>query len=235
MKTNWKVSHFLSKSIDYASGPTEYLGLGVKLIEKNSTIDQVDHTFSDENSCSKEDLIRVSNETLDVFWELIRFRGGYWIEVRNHKIEQLAHSAETSASITSLQSNFGTSNIVKAVSFPNETALTTDPRLKVWLRLAVQARPPSLASDAIRNYYMILEDMYGSSMPGGQMEELKFIRHFVSHGFPMTVTKLTKYLEGQFGKPVTHYDPFDSAHIGFLDDKREWARKLAESEIEKRL
>lgn len=166
----------------------------------------------------------------------IRYRGGYRAEIRDQKVSRLLSSA-TATDLTTLKTITGCAAIVKPVRFPDEVTLGGQPRLKVWLRLAVGARPPASAADAIRNYYMIWEDMNPSTQPvaGSPDQELKFIRDFVSHGKPLNGAGVTTFLNREFGKPENHFDPHNQEHQNFLDGRRQWARNLVEAEIDKLL
>jgi hypothetical protein len=83
---------------------------------------------------------------------------------------------------------------------------------------------------------MVWEDMCsGSPAPGSQWDELRFIRNFVSHGGVLGDLNLLAFLNREFGKPVNHYDPHDPEHQAFLEGRRDWARKLVETEIEQHL
>jgi hypothetical protein len=85
---------------------------------------------------------------------------------------------------------------------------------------------------------MVWEDMHGRPGPaavGTAGEELKFIRDFVSHGEELANASLLSFLRRELGKETKRYDPHDSDHQNFLEQRREWARRLVESEIDKHL
>ena len=82
---------------------------------------------------------------------------------------------------------------------------------------------------------MIWEDMYGRPASGSAEEELKFVRDFVSHGEELGSPALLKFLEREFGRPVTQFDPHDSDHARFVRDRRDWAWNLVERELSKYL
>jgi hypothetical protein len=116
-----------------------------------------------------------------------------------------------------------------------EVFTNSDYRLLVWLRLANEARNAASSANAIRNYYMIWEDEHGT--PEGtnaQTEalELKFVRHFVSHGEKLVDSKLLDFLKKQIGKHTEQYDPTDSTHQVLVERYRAIGRTLIESELE---
>jgi hypothetical protein len=82
---------------------------------------------------------------------------------------------------------------------------------------------------------MVWEDMHGRPDVGSAAEELKFIRHFVSHGNELGDDSLLTFLRRELGKETKRYDPHELDHQNFLEQRREWARRLVESEIDKRL
>ncbi len=122
---------------------------------------------------------------------------------------------------------------------PNPTIFTTsNTRLLVWLRLANEARNATIHADAIRNYYMISEDMHGRPQPSAAPTaeiELKFIRDFVSHGEALRNCCLLAFIQQELGRPVDQYDPTDNDQQQFVHRQRQLARELIEGELNRLL
>jgi hypothetical protein len=57
-------------------------------------------------------------------------------------------------------------------------------RLGTWLPLANVARDETPPADALRDYFLILEDMLGRDEPS--IADIKYMRDFVSHGDRLT-------------------------------------------------
>lgn len=230
MNTIWKVSHHLSQTIEYGSGPTAYPNVGVNLILEDGKFIRIDHEFCGETAMSDDAAIALSLIELATLLELLRYRWGYPVVPSR----QTATKGSGGASTTNRATISGRSAIVHRVRLPNETVLAAPNRLRVWLRLANEARQPTPVGDAIRYYYMIWEDMYGEPTTP-ESRELKFIRHFVSHGGVLGDPNLCQFLGTEIGKPTNQYDPHDPDHQNFLERSRDWARLLVEAEIEKYL
>jgi len=236
MIITWKVSHFL-KPIEYESGPTTYGSLGISFVFEGPNISGIDHEFAACDNLSKEAAAELSTQQLALVWELIWYRRGYPAQVVRRAVVRLGSTSETRPSTTNFATITGQSAIVHRVCLPEEKTLLSDHnRLKVWLRLANDARRPTSSADAIRNYYMILEDMHGrpNTAAVGTLE-LKFIRDFVSHGEQLTNPALLAFLQRELGTPTNQYDPHNSRHKRFLEQRREWAMRLAQAEIDKYL
>lgn len=239
MTIDWKVSHHLQTQILYQSGPTIYPTLGVTLILQDSAISQVDHKLSANDQLSETDVIELSTQQLAVVWELINYRWGYPVQVAHRSVERLGPALGASLTRTHLQTITARAAIVHPIQLPEEASLLrSETRLRVWLRLANDARPPTHSVDAIRYYYMVWEDMHGRpgrAAAGSAEEELKFIRDFVSHGEELTYGPLLTFLKRKLGKETKTFDPHDPLHQNFVEQRREWARMLVESQIDKHL
>lgn len=103
-------------------------------------------------------------------------------------------------------------------------------RLPVWLHLTNHARVEEDNAHALRDYYMVLEDLPGKD----KLPEIKRIRHarnFVSHG-----NKLYKntraFLTNAIGQKVDCYNPREGSHCQLVLEWRNEARKLVESQLD---
>ncbi len=129
----------------------------------------------------------------------------------------------------------GTASIIHAVRLPEEEKILNAPgRLLAWLRLANDSRRPATAQDALRNYYMIWEDMHGRPGPGDRGEELKFVRDFASHA-KVENPALRAFLRRELGEDAPQFDPSNQKHAAYLERRRDWARSLVEAEIDRHL
>jgi hypothetical protein len=114
-------------------------------------------------------------------------------------------------------------------------------RLEVWLRLANDSRsaPPA---HAIRNYYMIWEDMPHPSVEDRdarrlkhkRAEELRWVRDFVSHReLTRSTDAITFLMDAKLDRGgKLKYDPTDTDHEKSLGDQCRQARNFIEAEIE---
>jgi hypothetical protein len=204
------------------------------LLGDAASITGIDHVLYVDDQVSKPEVVDISTRDLSLLTELIRFRSGY-CDVEKQSISPSATAPGVRPSATTWTHINGGAAIQRPLDLPAEASLASAPlRLRVWLRLAADARRMQ-TPDAIRNYYMVWEDMGIPSPTGSDGEELKFIRHFVSHGGALKDTALLGFLQRELRTPVTQYDPHETDHQNFLDGRREWARKLVEPEINSRL
>jgi len=236
MSTRWKASHEFATPIPYGSGPTAYATIGVTLVLKGQQIVQADHEFATDDGLSEGEVAGISREALGVVFELLTYLSGQTTRGGKIVLEPLQVGVPA-AQTTMLFALPGTARIVTPTRLPAENQLLADQRLRTWLNLANEARRPASDVDAIRNYYMIWEDMFGRPQKGsGAAEELKFVRDFVSHG-SVGNSDLLSFLNRELGPGPTPrpYEPLNPAHQTFLTTRREWARGLVEGEINKRL
>lgn len=223
--------------MEYESGPTTYPTLGATLLLKGSKISQVDHELAVEDSVPSVDIAEISTQQLSILWDTIIYVSGYSARQADRIVHRLGDTAASSPLSTAVRTQTGQSTVVHRLRLPSEIRLLSPTgRLHVWLPLANAARPPASPVDAIRNYYMIWEDMHGRSVtPGSQEEELKFTRHFVSHGDVLRDPALLAFLQQRIGPGTQQYDPSNPAHGAFIKQRREWARHLVESDINRLL
>jgi len=181
------------------------------------------------------EIAEISTQRLSILLDLITYFSGYPArQVDTRRVERAADGSAANPLKTTLQVMYGKSSIVRPVRLPAETKLLQTARLQVWLRLAIDSRPPASAIDAIRNYYMTCEDMLHGQRPtkGSPEQELKFARDFVSHGVAMDNQDLLDFLKREIGPGTSQYDPLNPTHQTFLEKRRECARQLVESKID---
>jgi hypothetical protein len=230
----WKVSHVFAAPVAYQSGPLSYPRLGITLAGDRSAITGIDHELDVDDQLSKPEVVGISTLEVSLLVEVVRYRTGY-CDILSRTPSLRAPLPGESVSTTTFTYQTGRAAIQRAADFPAEANLpSAPPRLRVWLRLAADASEMS-PPDAIRNYYMAWEDMGLPSPIGSAGEELKFIRDFVSHGGLLTNPRLLAFLNRELHKPTDRYDPHDTDHQIFLAIRRQWARSLVETEINRHL
>jgi hypothetical protein len=223
--------------MEYESGPTSYPTLGATLILDGSNISQVDHELTAEDSVSASEIAELSTQQLSILWDVIIYVSGNPARQADRRVQRVGTATAMSPLSTNLRTQTGQSAIAHSVRLPSEAGLLPpNGRLHAWLRLANEARPPASPMDAIRNYYMIWEDMRRRpTTTGSEEEELKFTRDFVSHGEPLKNKSLLAFLQRELGPGTQQYDPSNPIHQRFVEQRGEWARRLVESEINKYL
>jgi hypothetical protein len=235
MKIDCKVSHLLQQPMAYASGPTTFPNLRARLILDGDMITQVDHEVMEDDLQTNHQIAETSKQQLSILWEVINYISGHDLRRADCRVERLGNASSPNSPSTTSRNQTGTARIVRPLKLPDETRLLSNNRLRVWLRLANDARLPASSIDAIRNYYMIVEDMLGPETPGTSEQELKFTRNFVSHGVALDRRALLEFLEREIGAGTQQYDPFNPSHQRFVEKRRDWAMRLVESKINSRL
>jgi hypothetical protein len=235
MDATWKVAHNI-RPIDYRGGPLTYPNHGIAILVDDNKITQIAHTFIAEDSLPSQEVGNISEASIGTLLEIIRYRWGYAPDIYSKTVEKLGSANAPSPSMASIQIIRGQASVTCPVEFPLEPVISY-PRLAVWLRLYNEARNPTSDADALRNYYIIWEDMNPGVKPTANTDwwKLKLIRHFVSHGGTFDGQELKNFLAQEFNRPVLSYDPLDPLHRDYVERHREWARLLIQQEIENRL
>jgi hypothetical protein len=239
MVNSWKVVHHLGQPIQYGLGPTNYPELKISIILENGNIVRIEQILTVEDGKREEEVIAISNRKLITLWETLEYWWGHQPSVNRKTAKRLGTSSADGIQLTGFLTVSVSAFIAKPVRLPLEKILFySDSRLHVWLRLVNEARQASSPNEAIRNYYMVWEDMKGrpdSVATGSHDTELKYVRDFVSHGEPLRNPKLLAFLQQEIGKTVGQYDPHDLDQLRFVQSRRDWARSLVETELEKLL
>ena len=216
--------------VPFKAGPRSYPTFGIELVGDGVSTTGIDHVLDVGDQLSKPEVVDRSTQEISTLIEVIRFRSGY-CDVVSQNIGPSATTPGIQPSTTTWTHIMGGAALQLPLESPPEASLTSAPlRLRVWLKLAADARTMS-SPDAIRNYYMVWEDMGIPSPHGSEGEELKFIRDFVSHGRALDRPRPLAFLQREFGRSVSHFDPHDPDHLTFLDGRRQWARTLVEAQI----
>ena len=236
MPDSWRVVYEIQNRPDVATPIAGYPSLGVKLEYEGNSLVRLTHEFSPDETLSEDEAYGASLRGLRVLWELLEHERGEPPRLTRGSVTKLG--APPRAVIAGRAQLKGSVIVVKPVSLPSDAALAAAPeRLAAWLSLSNQARQASSDVEAIRNYYMVWEDMNGvPADPGPEPElELKYTRHFVSHGAELTDRKLLRFLEQRVAPGTNQFDPHNDVHVQFVAEQRRKARALVEAELTKRL
>lgn len=103
------------------------------------------------------------------------------------------------------------------------------PRLNAWLFLANMARDTRSDIESLRDYYMVLEDVYSGRNEPAAVRNVRYARNFVGHREPLTMMK--KFLLRELGHPVVQFDPHNADHLRLASRWREEARRLVDAEL----
>lgn len=237
MPMDSKVSFHLTAPVDVGNVITEYPDLGLSLAyDADNKLVRVDHYISYESNLTEDELVAMSQSHLKLFWELMHFRRGLPLQVSKHSVERLQADGSRISPHTNIVSIQSRAAICRSITMPAPRFFTSAAsRFPAWLRLANEARdaPPV---DAVRNYYMIWEDIHGTptrTNAPAEALELKFVRDFVSHGESLKNSDLLTFLELKLGRHTRQFDPTDRSHRDLVNLYRTKARTLIESEIER--
>ena len=233
----WKVVHQFSEGIFVQNPTIGYPSIGVSLYYDGNKLMRVEHELEVDDELEPYRVVDTSRDALDLFWELLRYRRGISLPSTQRtasKIKPVDNSQPIGVGFADVTTRVA---ICLPVVMPDPSLFShANSRLLVWLRLWNDASDSDSATDAIRNYYMILEDMYSDrkdNMPT-EVENLKLVRHLVSHGNkPHRETR--EFVEKHLGKSIEKFDPTDKAQQQFIRSWRTSARNLVEMEINKRL
>jgi hypothetical protein len=239
--TRWKVSYSFSSPVIVQSPVSAYSHLGISLhYEHDTQLLRVEHDFYADEKTEAIKVIIKSQDQLKLFWELLHYQRGIPLPINDISATKLDPEGlpRIHTGMTSIMSR---ASICKAIVMRDEKVfIRNDNRLLVWLWLANKARhfidTPDGNVDAIRNYYMIWEDLYGEPNKNTkpvEAWELKLIRDLVSHGYKLGNKELRKLTKAQCGKPVNQFDPTDSVQQSLVHRYRTIGRELVEAELDR--
>jgi hypothetical protein len=201
---------------------------------------RVEHDFYTEDKTEPIKVMISSQDRLKLFWELLHFQRGIPLRINDISATKLDYEelAPIHTGMTSIMSRV---TICKSTVMPDDKVfMRNNNRLHVWLWLANKARhfidTPDGSADAIRNYYMIWEDLHGEPNENTkpvEAWELKLIRDLVSHGYKLGNKELRKLTKAQCGKPVNQFDPTNSVQQSLVHRYRTIGRELVEAELDR--
>ncbi len=197
---------------------------------------RVEHELNIDSSSKPDEVVNISQEQLKFFWELLYYQRGVSLLISQRIAEKIESLISVQPKCTGVCIMMSDAKICVLIKMPDSKLFERENnRLSVWLRLASEARNSKSSVDAIRNYYMILEDLYSSILDKEAIKELKFVRDFVSHGEKLGNSDLLKFIKDQFGKSIDQFDPTDTVQQNFVDRYRTLGRNLVEKELNKSL
>jgi hypothetical protein len=230
---HWQVVHTLDRPITVVKEVASYVDRGIDFTYEAGKLVQIRHSFSVKDGLGRLAAVETSRNVLSLIVDLIEFWWGNPVRIVESIPQLLSETTDDPGAVLHGAVVAGMSvTVARAVRLPSPEALRSAPsRLHVWLRLANEAARAT-SVEAVRNYYMIWEDMHAPDPPkAGEPLRLKLIRDFVSHGKNLTNPDLLALLQQEFGRPVSQFDPLDPAHRELIDDERVRARQLMEAEL----
>jgi len=240
MLAKWKVIHRFSEGVLVHNPIVGYRSIAVSLYYEDNKLMRVEHELEldCDDRIESTQVINNSKQCLELFWELLRYRRGVSlpdISSSAQKVEPVNGSpAKTTGSVgVALDAR-----LCSPIVMPNPNVFAhPSSRLLVWLRLANDAFDSCNAAYAIRNYYMIWEDLHPyrnyKEWPA-KANDLRLTRHFVSHGGQLW-KEVGKFIKRSLGRQIDQYDPTDSAQQQFVILQCKSARNLIETELDKLL
>lgn len=233
----WKVTCELDPIPITGSPISGYPGLGVEFGIDEGRLHSITHTFTHRARDSEATVLQESGRHLRFLFRLMEYKSGAKTIFLERKAQRLEPLNGPTAGTNDLNSSI---TIRRPINLPSDSKLRDlmgHPRLSTWLHLANLARDSAHDDQAVRNYYMIWEDMHGAQgktlVPPHPAGELRFTRNFVSHGGELTHKKLLEYLETVFGRSVNRYEPDNPCHQQFVRGQRMKARNLIEHELDR--
>jgi hypothetical protein len=233
MPTQWKVTHFFHAPIGDVSGPLEYPKLSAKVaLNEDGKASHIEHWLNVEDSLASDDVVVISTEALGLLLDAIAFISAQSAE--GDKRAERVRSSELEAVASNFKTITGTALIACPLRLPKEESLVSSRgRLHVWIRLAMESRLPASSIEAIRNYAMIMEDMFPGEMDD-EAWEFRHVRDFVSHA-EVDNDSVCRFLDRKLKKGTRRYDPTDAKHLALVEEYREIGRGWVEGEVKSRL
>jgi hypothetical protein len=240
----WRVCYRFSNPVDVQSPITAYPSLGVSLYYNESAkLVRIEHELVANDVDGPSNVIDKSQVELRLFWELMHYQRGVSLPINNRSAQKLDQGQEEAPVHTGIRSTLSRFSVCKAIVMPDDKVFKrTNNRLIVWLWLANMARQaidtPKDNAEAIRNYYMIWEDLHGTpDKPTTPKEarELKLIRDLVSHGYKVNNKELRKLTLDQCGREINQFDPTDKTQQCLVHRYRTIGHDLIEAELDRML
>lgn len=229
MPTSWLVNYPLSPPLKVADQPVGLPTFGVRFsYDPDGLLTVISHEFSLHDTATEGEAFSASERALQALFAAMSFRSGVVVTGRARSVMNRATAMGT-AQITirttiNVSGQVGGTLVLSALS-----ALPQAPsRLAVWLALANDARDSESAVDALRSYYMILEDIYGRNamVRGHPADKIRLVRNFVSHGEPLGDPLLLQVVASELGYSASQYDPGNRDHVALIKRYRTAAREL---------
>lgn len=238
MVAQWKVIHQFLAGVEVQNPIPAYQNLVVSLHYEDNKLKLIEHELDCDDNLEPYQVVITSQERLKLFWELLRYRWGVSLPDIYSVAQKVEPANGSPAKSTGFVNIAATALICSSIVMPDPKVFSHAPsRLLVWLRLANDASDSGDAAYAIRNYYMIWEDLHlGSKVQDwpAEAKELKWVRDFVSHA-KIGNCDVLNFVERSLGRRIKQFDPNDSAQQQFVSSQRKSARSLIEAELDKLL
>lgn len=234
----WSVVHRFSTGIEVENPVPGYENLGVSLGYEGDRLIEVVQVLQYDEQSAPHQVVDASREHLGILFELLRYWRGIPLPSVNSVATKTGSTTDWLSRGTGFLSIAADALLSGTIRMPDPAVLLrAPPRMLVWLRLANDASDCSDAADAIRNYYLIWEDLHsGEADQPIAADNLRFTRHFVSHGSKLhEPTRRFIQRDDNLGPGVDQFDPTDTAQRQFLSRQRRSARALIEAELAKYL
>ena len=239
MTANWKVTYGLTPHALVVT-PVDRLSNSIELqYDFSGQLAAISHSVAVADNDTDIQVIAKSRKDLTMLFEALSFMYGPIIDFNAQGASRISLEDGTTQIFHQLLTVEASAVPVKPLALPPMAVLQEAPkRLSAWLHLANLARDTSNDADAIRHYYLALDDMRKGGIDDYSPKEeqyLKYVRHFVSHGVPLDNDDAIAFLKTELGSPVHKYNPLNPKHQLLLSKWREHARAIVDGELGKYL
>lgn len=231
----WRVSYEVADPAEMQTRAAGYPALDLTFeYDNEGKLANVHHELGTDEDCENTALLE-SERKLALFWEVMNYKYGVPLVTRTRTVTPTDDPRDRTHHTVIYKCD---SLLVKPIELPKPDVLTiVDTRLQVWLHLANYARDSVSYADALRTYYIILEDIHGSitgcdTQPKGQ---IRHMRDFVSHAMIDRNKALLRFLESELGVRTKQYDPTNRSHQDLVRKYRDVARRLVHTDLQARL
>jgi hypothetical protein len=240
MSARWEIIYKIPEGIFVKNQVVNYKNLGISLNYENDKLISIIHELNSEEEHNSAKVKEESEQHLQLFFEFLKYMRGIDLPKMNISVQKIQSLDDSTTIKTGFVNLTACVSICASIPMPESDIFTetTDSRLLVWLTLANDARKSENPAHAIRNYYMIWEDMQQEpeiqDLPV-EANNLRLTRHFVSHGGELNNNQVITFVSNAIGKQVKRYDPTDNQQREFINSQRCSARHLIEKLIQNEL
>jgi len=229
----YEVAYDLAAGITVAAPIAGYASLGIQFeYDKSGLLVRIRHRMEGQTDT---EAVHLSRRQVTLLFEAIEFLYGLPPVVRSCRV-QVSEAGDGSTKSVGFATVAASTILVSALRFPAEEVLQgASPRLATLLHLFNSAMPPTSDAEAVRLYYLICEGFDEPSAKGRAApaeEQLKYTRHFVSHGKKLDDPSAAAFIVSQIGKRLTAYDPTDPDHAAFVKAQRTEALRFIEPKLQ---
>lgn len=228
----WEVAYRLRYPVAILTRRDDEPSLGLHFIYgEGSWLSEVRHRVMASLDTRDVGILDASERALRGFWEYVSFYSG--LPIAFHPLAATRVDLRPGISVGfTIALKVGASAVVsRRVEIPtSQTLAAVSGRAVVWFTLANLAREAVSDADAVRNYYMILEDRYSHPQPNA-VNRVRWTRHFCSHGSELIDENLLNFIQAETGRRDKQYDPNNPRHAELMKRIREEARRLVAVEL----